>query len=295
MEIIDNIYDLFKLENDFNSLVLTDTEPKKGQEFILWRGANDGTLDLKTSLQVYLCEKHGKTDRWKESIKNYKKDLINEILSKIEPSEDLKKQYPWFKPEEHPNDTVWYLSVMQHYGCPTRFADFTSCFWTALFFATDEVKDGKDILLYSLKCKNADEKDEGGNKLPKDCEGNAWKDKEGKVDINTFLGQVIGYKGFEGKKDLTKWALPKQSYGWDKPKMENARIKKQKGFFVYPIDVSKTLEEILIGRDEFSKYKIKSLLIPEIQQILKEKGLTSLSVYLDLDREFNKLVNSIAL
>src|SRR5437762_2884401 len=33
------------------------------------------------------------------------------------------------------DDYVEWLALMQHYGAPTRFLDFTKSFWIALFFA----------------------------------------------------------------------------------------------------------------------------------------------------------------
>ncbi len=297
MKTISTINELLRLEFDFKHLELKNNSddsgnPKKGEEFVLWRGAKDATYKLMSSLQLKLEEKY-RYD-WKSKIKDTEKNLLNKFLSEIEPHKnELNNQYHWFKQMPGNQDTVWILSVMQHYGLPTRFVDFTSCFWSAVFFASDGVKGNTDMILYSLKCKNEDNKDSGGNKLPRDSGGNPWKNKNDKVDINDFLGNMIGYGNFaKNSKDLRAWDSPTQPFGWDRPAMQNARVKKQNGFFVYPVDITKTLEEILNIDNTLTKYKIENKLLPEIRKKLSEKNMNSWIMYLDLERAFNKFKES---
>jgi hypothetical protein len=124
--------------------------------------------------------------------------LLNRFLDEIEPRSTLKEQYRWFNPPNQRTDSFWYLSVMQHHGCPTRLVDFTADFWAAMFFAVDGAKNGVKPAIYRLKCKNEDADDKGGNKSPKDCDGKPWRDFRD-VDINDLLGQIIEYGGFQNQ------------------------------------------------------------------------------------------------
>jgi hypothetical protein len=77
------------------------------------------------------------------------------------------------------------------------------------------------------------------------------------------------------------------SYGWDKPYFENARLKKQRGFFVYNVDITKPLESDL-SRDEnnFHKFEIAHELYPYLKHRLDEKELVRWKAYLDLEMAF---------
>jgi hypothetical protein len=155
-----------------------------------------------------------------------------------------------------------------------------------LFFATDGAAQGKDMLLCALDCTNGDANDNGGNKLPRDNHGNPWRVANGSRNINDFLGNVIGYKGFENSsfENNAAWSAPRQAFGWDTAKFKNARISKQKGFFVYPVDVRNTLEEILSREPAFRKYLIKTSLRKTILTGLRSRGLNNWALYLDLPR-----------
>jgi hypothetical protein len=163
----------------------------------------------------------------------------------------------------------------------------------AAFFAADGARD-QDACIYRLKCRNEDENDMHGNKLPKDSEGCPWPSK----DMNEMLGFLIGYKGFDQPDDAVKQNLQRflssadggQMYGWDVPHFKNGRIRKQSGYFVYPVDVTIPLEESLArdGGTEYRKYQISAKLLPEIRQELSKRGLVRWKVYLDLDRTFKQ-------
>lgn len=293
---IKNLINL-KCKND--EYELRKQNPDKEQEFILWRGVrvNNDTTDkedeeLMSSLQLQVYGKH--RCNWTEKIGDIEKNSLNKFLEKIAPhKEELEKQYLWFKNMPSEQDTVWILSVMQHYGFPTRFLDFTADFWAALFFATDGAKEEDEMVLYSFKCKNEDKQDKGGNKVPKDDEGEPHKNSDSKVCINDFLGRIIGYGAFNGNKLTQRWDAPKQSFGWERPAMMNARIEKQKGFFVYPVDITRTLKEVLSRDENFKKYRIKGELLSEIKNELEKRRINSWSVYLDIERAFKEIKGNL--
>jgi hypothetical protein len=283
---IETLDELLQVESTARTLL--QEGPRHGEMFTLWRGVKDASYELMSSLQVDLWRKHDKRDTWKCEIKEREKELVNRFLDEIEPHRELARQYRWFSPPAQRNDTFWYLSVMQHYGAPTRLVDFTADFWSALFFATDGAAEGADMLLYALRCTNEDLHDQGGNKLPRDRNGDPWRMRDGTVNINDFLGNVIGYRGFENTRfqSNSAWLNPKQRFGWDTPRFKNARIQKQKGFFVYPVDAASTLEQLLSPEPASTKYVIKANLLDAIRKELHRRKMDDWCMYLDLPRAF---------
>ncbi|MBN1763517.1 MAG: FRG domain-containing protein [Methanomicrobia archaeon] len=296
---IDTFDELKKLAEESEKSSLGDCSPRKDQEFYLFRGTKECYPLLMSSIQVYLSVTK-KVPCWKNTIQKYERNLVNRFLKEIEPYRELNLQYHWYCPPCPRTDTFWYLSVMQHFGCPTRLCDFTADFWTAVFFATVNAEPDKNPCLYRLKCCN---NDKSGNKLPKDCNGKPWSNNGEKYDVNELLGYIIRYEGFttpsqdikdQDIKDrlmcFCKKTKKSQMYGWDTPYFKNARIQKQRAFFVYGVDVTTPLEESIVGHSgtDFQKYQISANILPDIKSHLEEMGLIEWKVYLDLDRVFKK-------
>jgi hypothetical protein len=190
-ERIDRLEKLTELGTQGEALFLGDGSLKKDQDFYLYRGEHRCHERLLSSIQVHLEKKVGKGN-WegREIIQEYERNLVNGFLDTIEPFQELKNQYQWFCAPYPKTNSFWYLSVMQHFHCPTRLCDFTSHFWTAVFFASFKPKCGGDRYLYRLKC---NDNDRSGNKLPKDSGGKAWSEanQDEKFDMNQFLGYKI--------------------------------------------------------------------------------------------------------
>ena len=288
---INTFNDLLELAAESEALSLGDGSPREDKEFYLFRGAKK-CYQLLSRIQSYLSRKD--PHNWRESIRDYERGLVNRFLKEVEPYRELNHQYHWYCPPCPKTDSFWYLSVMQHFGCPTRLCDFTADFWTAVFFASVQAQERVDMCLYRLRCRK---NDESGNKLPKDSEGNPWL-SYAHLDVNQLLGYVIGYQGFDKPDETMKSRLRlfekktgrRQMYGWDTPFFKNARIQKQRGFFVYGIDVTTPLEESIVEHSgtEFRKYQISAKILPDVRNRLAERGLVEWKVYLDLDRLFKQ-------
>lgn len=281
------------------------TSPEKGRQFYLYRGVNDSSYGLTSSLK----RAHENSPKGK-SIETAEKELIEGFIDEIT---DLKNR--WSK--DHPflnfpskDDTFRILSVMQHYGAPTRLIDFTSDFWMALFFAQDEAKNDKDMKLYRLHCKNEDVDDKHGNKTPRDENGEPWRANDNKVNINELLGYRIGYKDFAKKEDrderLGEWKNPKQGWGWDQPFEKNPRLRSQDGFFVYATALNNALDDkdglinhsnkdrnILENKTILEEFVIDIGLLSEIRKELEDRGISTTSVYRDLDKTLQKITNEV--
>jgi hypothetical protein len=292
---IDTFDALVELATESEKLSLSHGSPQKDQEFYLFRGARE-CFQLLSSIQVHLSVTK-KIVRWEDTISNYERMLLNRFLREVEPYRQLNHQYHWYCPPFPKTDSFWYLSVMQHFGCPTRLCDFTADFWTAVFFATVGAKEETDVGLYRLKCWNNDFR---GNKLPKNSNGEPCLSPD-HLDVNQLLGYLIGYEGFADPDDDLKSRLQlfktknnkSQLFGWDTPHFKNARIQKQRGFFIYSVDVTMPLERSILEHQdtEFRKYQIAAAILPKIRSYLAKQGLVEWKVYLDLDRLFDQWKN----
>jgi len=132
-------------------------------------------------------------------------------------------------------DVFWWLSLMQHYGHPTRLIDFTKDIRLALFFAVEQLhlrrekRDcDKDLMIYCFPCKDLTHSDDDrSNKTP-------IAPSEKGIDMNRAVGCLIDLEWMRKHTILEKRA--NQLFGWDRPSYQNPRLRFQRGMFVYPYD-----------------------------------------------------------
>ncbi len=178
------------------------------------------------------------TERWeraKRRLKNeLKKDGTNlDMLARIDAVDGDKIL------ERHDeNEIFWWLSVMQHYGHPTRLVDFSTDFTIALFMAVQQFRRpilpaclrSSDIIIYCFPCRDLNETDQNKTPITRDPE-----DAKKCINMHVALAVQMGRLEEHPANCSTK-RKPNQTWGWDRPFYETPRLWFQKGMFVYPFD-----------------------------------------------------------
>lgn len=173
-----------------------------------------------------------------------------------------------------PSSKLAWLSLMQHYGTPTRLLDFTESPYVALYFAleTFDYKSDDDLALYAIdycaiiesSLRYIKEKDNKFNETMRSIQGK--QDKIFEYFIDRFSYNII-------------WIT--------EPAILNARMDRQLGSFLLSGNKEKRIEDILYS-DLYSNTDIKKIIIPNelggsIYALLRKMNLTSKNLYGDLE------------
>lgn len=186
-------------------------------------------------------------------------DILPEQTEKKEQGllRKFKRQYKQFSAHiPHYEDNIEWLSIMQHYGCPTRLLDFSYSFFVALFFAIENIEIGKCAALWAINYEWLREKYKNNtteairNLLETD------KNAKNKKTTNEILHYKIDYI----------IAL--------NPFYMNERLVVQQGLFVLPLNVNKPYMENLKGMvSEDEKHNVKKIKIVCDSEFIKEAYL----------------------
>lgn len=174
----------------------------------------------------------------------------------------------------HPASKLAWLSVMQHYGVPTRLLDFTESPYIALYFALESYSHhlGKDIALFAIDYSAI---------LQKSIEYIQSKDSEFRETRATV---------FERQDEIFDSIVDRFSYdiAWiAEPQVLNARLDRQGGSFLLSGNRSLQIEAVLglpLYQDvDIRKLVIPSTLVPGVFALLRKTNITSKSLYGDLE------------
>lgn len=174
----------------------------------------------------------------------------------------------------HPNSKLAWLSLMQHYGVPTRLLDFTESPYVALYFALEsyEPQSQKDFSIFAIDysalmdCSIAyiQSRDSGFN--------------ENRASVHARQDEV-----FEKIVDRFSYDI-----AWNaEPRLLNARLDRQAGSFILSGNRSIRIHDVLTSnlyRDvRMCKYCISSSLYEGVYALLRKMNITSKSLYGDLN------------
>lgn len=224
------------------------------------------------------------------------------------------QHYNQFIPEK--NDLVHWLSIMQHYGCPTRLLDFDYSFFIALWMAIEKINTIKDAELWKEKNCTFQPCLPNCPENYKACPGAAciWAIE------SRWLGERVKYcspsrngiiRQLEKKtpKSINYYSILNNRHPGVYPVNPfelNERLRVQQGLFLIPFNIEKPVEEnilAIIGTDEKEiKANIIKIhlcknkdFIKECFRELKRMGITTASIYPGLEGFARSLRNLIPL
>jgi hypothetical protein len=221
---INNCNDLFQLNQNFMS------------QFI-FRGQANSEWKLKTSLER-LVERLHPNNRVRKLPIYYEQDMIDEF----------KWKYPIYEKNLIPqkDEYIEWLSLMQHYGAPTRMLDFSYSLYVALFMAIDNsyydnssiwainknIIGEKSFLAYREKHKLG-----SSAVLTKELDNYIYECANKSISSCLFRLNPTINNLFEAKQNNDLFIV--------RPRRCNERINRQQGLFVIPDDICVPFEEIL--------------------------------------------------
>lgn len=173
-----------------------------------------------------------------------------------------------------PESKLAWLSIMQHYGVPTRLIDFTESPYVALYFALEAYspQSGKQLALYAVDYSEI---------MEKSIEFIKTKDSEFRETRLTVSEKQD--KIFENVVDRFSYDI-----AWiAEPKQLNARLDRQAGSFLLSgnkgLKVENVLSSNLYSGTRQVKYVIPSEMCSGVFALLRKMNITSKSLYGDLD------------
>lgn len=173
-----------------------------------------------------------------------------------------------------PQSKLAWLSIMQHYGVPTRLIDFTESPYVALYFALESygLESQEDLALYAIDYSEI---------LEKSIQYIRSRDK-GFQETSTTV--------FDKQDEVFEEVVDRFSYdiAWiAEPKVLNSRLDKQAGSFLLSGNRSMRIEDILrlplYDAADLIKFIIPAELCSGIFTLLRKMNMTSKSLYGDLD------------
>ncbi len=189
---------------------------------------------------------------------------------------EFKRHFHHYRPY-HPDDDDWmeWLSIMQHYGAPTRLLDVTYSFFVAFFFAIARANKSKENSI-ELWAFNAQIMEEAYNvkyhydPKPKDIE------KHDHNDYKKYNAAILSQR-FASVRTINSFN-------------QNERQRIQQGLFLIPIDVTKPFMENLEETEKLSgpgtvrriEIACTSDLFEQALPALRRMNITSSSLFPDL-------------
>ena len=218
----------------------------------IFRGQGDSNWGLKTSLERLVESHHSSLRRSDMYCHIYESEMLKEFQWK----------YPSYEKNLIPqnDEYIEWLSIMQHYGAPTRLLDFSYSMYVALFMAMDNAFSEE----YSLWCINA-------NVLNSSIMDEFMSQNHVKVasgdELENFAYTLANSSISDTYiADKNSWLLPVR------PHLCNERISRQQGLFLVPSSICVPFAEILK-----SYYDSSLHLEISMSELIKWSNLPSLS------------------
>lgn len=225
-----------------------------------YRGQADAAWRLESSLERTIG------DGWSaEKAQKFEEFSLKQFCSKF---------HLYDRENIQPESKLAWLSIMQHYGVPTRLLDFTESPYVALYFALESYSPQSqcDFCLYAINYSAI---------LEQSILYIRSKDADFKETRMTV---------FDKQDEIFVKVVDRFSYdiAWvAEPKLLNARLDRQAGSFLLSGNRSMRIEEVLASplysSDDIIKFIIPAKFCIGIFALLRKMNMTSKSLYGDLD------------
>lgn len=225
----------------------------------IFRGQSDATWGLTSTLERFL----GK--RWSaESARKFEGRSLDLFRSNY---------HIYCGGEHRPDSTLAWLSVMQHYGVPTRLIDFSESPYIALYFAMESYTPlhDADLAIYAMNYTAF---------MDESLKHISSKDNKFKENRQSLQGRQDEI--FESVVDRYAYDI-----AWiTEPCQLNARMDRQCGTFLISGNLEAPIETIVnstkYGHCEIIKYRIPSAIYENIYVALRKMNINSKVIYGDL-------------
>lgn len=229
---LDNWDDIFKLYNRFLMA-------------FVFRGHGSAKWSMASSLERMAKRFH--PNRIVNAVNGYEEDSLKEF----------KWKYPIYEKNHIPADieVIEWLSIMQHYGAPTRMVDFSYSLYVALFMAMDSLLENEDSAVWCINhlvCRNLFIKDK--KDLQRKCKDKDEMDSCIYEEANSVLLDNLSN---QSSREYNKGIF------LVKPHMANERIARQQGLFAIQSDPNSNFEDNL-----FSVVSNRVPIVKPIQEII---------------------------
>jgi hypothetical protein len=225
----------------------------------IYRGHSSETWRLQSTLERVLA------DKFETESGKYEDYSLNHFKSKF---------HLYDNANEKPKTKLEWLSIMQHYGVPTRMIDFTSSPYVALYFALENAnkKDCESFALYAINYRDI---------LKKSLEFIRNRDKSITSDYgdleykqDELFDKIIDIGSYE-----VLWVV--------EPNISNLRLDRQSGCFLIS-GSTKTSIEYLLSNSMYNGIENHKIIISgkfwdNIYTLLVRMNITSKTIYGDLE------------
>ena len=227
--------------------------------YYIFRGHSNATWNLISTIERLLI------NNWStQNVEKVEGFTLNEFKSKF---------HLYDKSNKIPDTKLEWLSLMQHYGVPTRLIDFSTSPCVALYFAMEDVDPNKneDMAIFSIDYRNL---------IKTSIDYIKSKDKTFKYDyIETQFKQD----------EIFKDIIDRFSYEilWvTEPNKVNLRLDRQSGCFLLSVCIDKTIQSLLSSKlyehVDFIKIIIPINFYKNLFALLEKINLNSKVIYGDL-------------
>jgi hypothetical protein len=225
----------------------------------IYRGHSDEVWRLQSTLERILGSKF---ETESEKYENY---ALNSFQSKF---------HLYDKLNDKPKTKLEWLSIMQHYGVPTRMIDFTTSPYVALYFALENASKiaDKSFAIYAIDYRELQKKSLAYIKEKDKTINIEYNDLPYKQD--DLFNKIIDIHSYE-----ILWVI--------EPIISNLRLDRQSGCFLITGCKSLTIEALLASdiylNVDCSKFVIPGVLWDNIYTLLEKMNINSKTIYGDLE------------